>query len=317
MRRLWSWWIELLAREESGESLAAMRILAGITTLMLILIPVLNGFVELIYYPYEAGGFLQMGPGSWLVDLLGGPSPRVAWGLLVTGGVAGLALTLGVQARVAALVAGQCLLALRGLNAMQGSYAAILSNALWLLVLARSDATLSLRCRMRTGSWRSEELVAAWPRYLGVIQLVVLYLWTGLSKISVAWIGDFSALYYILQTPTWQRIDMGWLAPYYRLTQVFTGLVWVWEASFPIILLGAYFRETAERPGRVRALFNRYDIRVPYMLFGMGAHAMIATTMVVGPFFWATMSFYPCMLSPETWRRHVALVRSKLRPPSD
>ncbi len=306
MKRLWSWWVELLSREESGECLAAMRILAAIAVLTLVAVPLVHGFVELLYYPVEAGGYLQLGAGSWFVDLCGGPSPGLAWGLLAGAGAAGLALLFGVQARVAALVAGQCLLALRGLNSMQGSYAAILSNALWLLVLARSDATWSLRARLRTGAWRSEELVPAWPRYLGVFQLVVLYLWTGLSKISVAWIGDYSALYYILQTPTWQRFDMSGLASAYPLTQVLTGMVWVWEFSFPIILLAAYFRETAARPGRVRALFNRFDIRVPYLLFGLGAHAMIGTLMVVGPFFIATLSFYPCMLDPDTWRAYLA-----------
>lgn len=312
MIRAWRWWVEFVAREESGECLAAMRVLTALTLLLMVLDPIVFGLVEPLYYPSDAGGFFQSKTDWWLVELLGGPTPSTVWTLLITTIVAALALGLGVGARVAALVAGQCVLALRGISGMQGSYATLASNALWLLVFARSDVTHSLACRLRTGSWTSDEPVPAWPRFIAVFQLIVVYTWTGLAKISVAWIGDFSALYYILQTPTWSRFELtsiGWWA---WATRVSTALVWFWEVTFGVLLLAAYFRETAERPGRLRAWFNRHDLRVPYGLFGFGAHVMIAASMVVGPFFLATISFYPALFAPSEWRAGFTRIRARI-----
>ena len=103
LAQLWSWWIELLGRRETGECLAAMRVLAGVTVLIIVAIPFAYDYIELFYYPAAQGGYLQFGAKSWLVEAAGGPSPRLAWSLLVTAGISGLALVLGVQARVAAL----------------------------------------------------------------------------------------------------------------------------------------------------------------------------------------------------------------------
>lgn len=302
MTRLWSWWVELLSRKESGECLATMRIIVALTILIMVGVIVANDNVGVLYYGPEHGGYLQSGKLPWLVEVLGGATPEVVWGLLVTTVVAALALALGVGARPAALVAAQCLLALRGINSIQGSYATLVSNALWLCVLSRCDVTLSLSCRLRTGSWTCADLVPAWPRLLGVVQLVIVYTWTGLLKLSAAWIGDFSAIYYILQDPNWQRVDMSRAAFVYPLTQIATALTWVWEVSFSVILLGAYYRETADRPGRLRGWFNRHDVRVGYALVGVGAHVSIAVLMVVGPFLLATLAFYPCLFPPDRWR---------------
>ena len=184
-KQLWTAWIELLARRETGESLALMRILAGVTVLVIVGVLVLNDLVALLYFDKADGGYLAPGGRpTWLVEALGGPTPGVVWGLLITAAVAGLAMVLGLGSRVAALIAAQCFMALRGINGNAGSYSTLISNALWLCALARCDETLSLRCRLKTGSWTSSEGVPAWPRYLGVFQLVVVYTWTGLSKIS-------------------------------------------------------------------------------------------------------------------------------------
>ena len=314
MKRLWSWWVELLSRTETGESLAVMRIIVALAVLIMIAVPVAQDIVDVIYYAPEHGGHLQHGELPWLVEALGGATPQVIWGLLITMALAAIALGLGVGARVAALVAGQCLLTLRGVNALQGSYAALITNALWLCVLARCDVTLSLSCRLRTGSWTCSEQVPAWPRLLGVVQLVILYTWTGLSKLSAYWVGDFSAIYYILQDPNWQRFDMSRAAFVYPLTRISTAVIWVWETSFGVILIAAYFRETADRSGRVRAWFNRHDPRIVYVLIGLCAHAGIAATMVVGPFFWATLAFYPCLFAPQGWAALGRRVRERVRP---
>ena len=166
MIRAWRWWVEFLDRRESGECLAAMRVLTATALLIMVLDPIVFDLIRPLYYPTEDGGFFQSKVDWWLVDLLGGPTPSTVWTLLITTIVAAVALGLGVGARVAALVGGQCVLALRGISGMQGSYATLVSNSLWLLVFARSDVTHSLACRLRTGSWTSDERVPAWPRFV-------------------------------------------------------------------------------------------------------------------------------------------------------
>ena len=176
-------------------------------------------------------------------------------------------------------------------------------------MLADSSATHSLRCRLRTGSWTDQQRVAAWPRYLVIVQLVVLYTGTGLHKISIHWTpaGGFSALYYILQQPSWQRGDMTWLASVYPLTQLATAITWGWELTWPVVLLALWSRTTADRGGRVRGFINRIPIRAAYVSIGLVMHGMITVLMVVGPFSWVTLAYYPCLFRPHElqrgWRR--------------
>ena len=212
--------------------------------------------------------------------------------------------------RTSALVAGQSLLALSTLNPdARSAYDPLLVDSLWLLVLADSSATLSLRCRLRAGRWTSDRPVAVWPRYLVIAQLTVLYFGTGLNKISIHWTpaGGFSALYYILQQPSWQRGDMTWLASVYPLTQLATATTWLWELSWPAVPLWLWLRAGAERGGRVRRWFGRIPVRGAYVSIGVLMHGMITVLMVVGPFSWVTLAYYPCLYRHEelrgAWRR--------------
>src|SRR5262249_22515372 len=146
----------------------------------------------------------------------------------------------GLGGRVAAFVTLQGYVALHRLDGnSSGSSDLLVTNGLWLLVLARSTATLSLDCKLRTGRFRSDDPIPAFPRYLAVLQLVAMYWSTGVQKVSVYWFpaGSYSALYYILQQPTWQRFSMSWAARIYPITQVATAVTWIWEVSAPALLL--------------------------------------------------------------------------------
>src|SRR5262249_45989543 len=149
----------------------------------------------------------------------------------------GALLALGLGGRVTALVVAQSYLAVSQLNPLCcAGDDRLLSNALWLLVLSRSTVTLSLDCRLRTGRWVSDEPVPAWPRYLAIVQLVLVYGATGLQKMGIDWLpgGGFAALYYILQEPAWVRWDMSWLAWVFPLTQIATAVAWFFEVSAPL-----------------------------------------------------------------------------------
>src|SRR5262249_39413460 len=158
---------------------------------------------------------------------LGGVQPQNVWLVVAVCLLSALGLALGLASRLNAFLALQSYMALTGLNpAAGGAYDWLLTNALLLLVLRRCGQTLSLGYRVRTGRWVSDEPVPAWPRYLVVYQMVLVYWSTGMHKVSGAWTpaGGFSALYYILQEPTWRRWNMSWLAWVYPATQAATAL---------------------------------------------------------------------------------------------
>ena len=300
----WGRWLRFLNHREPGTSLALFRIACGLCVVGAVAGVVLPGALPALWLDAGHGGYLRATNVPWLFRLVGGANPVTVWSMTAVALSAGGLLAVGLCGRLAALAALQSYVALVDLNPEAGgSYDGVLSNALWLLVLARSTATLSLGCRRRTGRWVSAEPVPAWPRYLGIYQLVLIYWSTGLHKVSAYWMptGDFSALYYTLQQPTWQRWDMSWLAWVYPLTQVATALTWFWEVTAPLLLLALWYRSTRERPGRLRALFNRIDYRRLFVAVGVTMHLLVFVFMEVGPFTWVTLAFYPCLYRPEEW----------------
>lgn len=299
---LWGRWVALLSRREDGRTLALVRIAVGLCALYTVGSEAVSGMVPVLWMDRADGGYQSLSKTWWLVDALGGPTPGVVWGLVAASMLASAALTVGLFSRLSALVALQTLLALTWLNTSAGgSYDDLTTNALWLLVLADSDATWSVRARLRGGRWTSDALVSAWPRYLFVFQLIVMYASTAAQKLSAYWTpgGDFSALYYILQQPTWQRVDMRWIGRFYPLTQLATASTWFWELSAPLLGLAYHYRDTRDRPGRLRALFNRLDFRACYALFGAMLHLGIYASMEVGPFSFITLSYYLAMFHPD------------------
>ena len=65
------------------------------------------------------------------------------------------------------------------------------------------------------------------------------------------------------------------------------------------MLLTWWFRATRTRPGRLRALFNRLDLRRWWMLVGVGLHVGIAATMALGIFPYAMLALYPAFFHPD------------------
>lgn len=315
--RLWRGWVALLSRKEGAETLALFRVAVALCGLYTVGTVVWSGMVPVLWLDRAFGGYLELKRTWWLVDALGGPTPGVVWGLIAVATLACTTLLLGVASRFSAFVAGQTILALTWINGQAGgSYDDLTTNALWLLVLADSSATLSLPVRLRTGRWTSDAQVMAWPRYLVVGQIVVVYFSTVIQKLSAYWTpgGDFSALYYILQQPTWQRIDMRWVGHVYPLTQAATAGTWFWELSAPLLLLALWYRDTRTRPGRLRAWMNRVDFRALYAAFGVLLHLGIFAFMEVGPFTWITLSYYVTLWSPDEWRRSLAWLRGRAAP---
>ena len=307
---MWGRWVALLSRTEPPLALALFRIAVGLCAVGTVLSPVLSDVVELIWMDREFGGYRVLKRGPWLVQWLGGPSPQMIWGLIVAALVSGTALTVGLGGRVMAFLTLWSAMAATDMNGQAGgSYDELLTCAIFLVLLSDGSRTLSLDCRLRTGRWTCDTPISSWPRWLAIFQIVLAYWSTGAQKVSAYWTpaGGFSALWYIFQQPSWQRIDMHWLAPLYPLTQVATASAWIWELTSPILLLAFWYRHTRERPGRVRGFMNRIDFRLCFAIFGTVVHLGVFIFMNVGPFTWVTLAFYVCFFHPEeltkAWHR--------------
>lgn len=305
-RGRWARWVAVLDHREPATALALTRIGLGLVTFWSIASVWWAGLAPLLWFDVAHGGYRHYSiSGSWLVAALGGPDPQLILALTVVGLAGSAALALGVWGRVSAFVALQCFLALAWVNPHTGgSYDHLISNALWLLVLAKSDQTLSVSARWRTGRWTDPTPVPAWPRYLMVGQLAVMYASTGFQKVSAHWLpgGDLSALYYILQQPSWRRMNTEAAAWVYPLTQLATLTTWLFEVGGGLFVLALYFRHTRTRPGRLRALANRVDLRSWMVGFGLLLHVGIHISMDVGPFSAAAVSMYWCAFHPDELR---------------
>jgi hypothetical protein len=314
---LWKRWVAWLSAEEVGTSMALVRILIGTCVMHTILSVHLAGATQALWFDHEDGGSRKLGEGSLIIGWLGGPDPAVVHGMMALSVASAALVALGVGgevlARVIAFVALQSFMALADLNGHAGgSYDELITNVLWLVVLAGPSRTLSWETWRSTGRVWSERTVMFWPRMLVVFQAVLMYATTGWQKLSVHWVpgGGFSALYYILQQPTWQRIDMRWVAHVYPLTQIGTAVSWFWEVLAPIW----FFAWVASLPGgpvtRFGAWLVRWRVREVYLVIGVMFHLLVVMWMNIGPFSWASLALYPAFVHPGEWRAVAGKVRA-------
>lgn len=302
-------WVALWDRREHPRALALVRIAMAAVIIVDLLAAVRLGVSVQLFGPLEAGGIgdpLGRQSVPWLYTLVP-PTPAGAQGVvLATIGVA-LALLLGAFSRLSALLLvvllAQLALVLppadRGIDML-------IRNVLVLLVFARSGEALGLDALRRTGSWwgAAAHRVPAWPRYLLLAQLVMLYFAAGVSKVASSWlpVGGWSALYIAMRDPAFARVPPHWLDALYPLTQLGTFASWLWEWSAPLLLLAFWFRQTRDRPGRVRALFNRLRFARVYLVVGAVFHLGTHLTLQLGIFPFAVMALYPAAFHPDEWR---------------
>ncbi len=305
MTRLWSAFVALTSRQEPALGLAIFRIAIGLVMLYSIASMVAAGLVDVLWIDAADGGMQQLRGNHWLLHALGGPTAAVMRTLVPVGLLLSLLVAVGAGGRLTLLAAAQVYAAIVRANpTIIGGYDHLITNALWLLFLGGASLTLSVDSRLRCGRWqRSNATLAAWPRYLAVFQLLVVYTTTGLNKLGVPWtpFGDFSALYWVYQEPTWRRFDMGFSAepiPYFLL-QVATALTWFWEVTAILLLVFFYYRSTSERSGRIRALVLRRDLRLGFVAVGIVVHTGILLTLNVGPFSWVSLAYYLCFFHPN------------------
>jgi len=298
--------VDACSATEGATAQALFRIAIGACVLFTLLDVVQAGLVDVLWVDAAYGGMRPLTSHPWLIHYLGGANPTVIHGLLWVGLGTGLALVLGIGGRITPLISLFVVGSLVDVNGHAGgSYDELLHNALWLLVLSGGHKTLSVEAKWRTGSWWPEVPILAFPRWLAIWQLCLMYGTTGLQKVSTYWVpgGESSALYYIMQQPTWQRGDMTWVASFYPLTQLATFVTWWWEVLAFFWILTIWYAATPDRPGRLRAWSNKLQLRWVYAGIGLVMHLIIFATMEVGPFSPLSLSFYLLLAHPHEWRR--------------
>jgi hypothetical protein len=291
-----------LSTREPGTTLSWFRIALGGVVLYSLLSVIGAHLVGVIWVDAAHGGLQTLDESNFLVTLLGGRTVTTAWVLVSAGLVLASLLLLGFGGRLTAFATLEVYYALVTADStLTGGYDTLITNALWILVFAESTATLSLDCRRRTGSFRCDRLVPAWPRYLLILQLLVVYGSTGLYKVSPTWTpgGDYSALYWVFQDPTWRRFDMTWTASFFGATQVMTAVTWWWEVTAPLLLVVYWLRYTEARGGSLRRWLTRHDLRKPWAAIGVALHLGILLLLDVGPFSLVSLAYYLCLIPPK------------------
>jgi Vitamin K-dependent gamma-carboxylase len=304
--RLWSAFVARMARHEPGTALAIFRVAFSLVVAGTLANVLMVDVFDPIWLDRAAGGVIQLQEDHWLIPLVGGAGPEQARLLCIGGLIAALWCALGLGHRLAALVCLQLTTALFEMTSgTGGGHDRLITNGLWLLVLAPADRTLSLRARLFTGAWVDPTPVAAWPRYLAVVQLTAMYVTTGIQKLGVDWLpqGGWLAVYYALLLPSWARLEelawVAWLDPFLRLGTLST---WLFEIGWFLVPLALWFRDSRQRPGRLRAFSNRVDLRLLFGLFGLLLHSILYVLMELGPFSLVTLSFYICLWHPDELR---------------
>ncbi len=299
--RWWRGWVAFTSEREPAFLLAFFRIAIGLCAISSLVSAATSGVLDVMWVDASGGGALGLS-GSRLVQLFGGATHPVIWGFFWVALAASVLSTVGLGGRLPLLVASQVYGALVRTNAnTMGGYDSMIAIAFFLLFFSGANETLSLDAWRKTRRFATGALVSAWPRHVLVFQLVVIYFFTGLQKMSPVWTpaGGYSALYWVYQDPTWRRFDMDFTGALYPVLQVATAVTWHWELAAPLVLVWMWLRRTSDRGGRLRGWLLRRDLRAWYLTVGVLLHLGILVTLNVGPFSFVSLSFYPLFFRPD------------------
>lgn len=301
-RNPWKRWVAFWDQKEDGRAMAGFRAALGFTMIYTFGWPWFAGAAHAVWVDAEFGGIRNYHYLPWLFELFGDSSPETVYTILSIGLASALCLILGIFPRIAALI-GMIVMNNVSWHNLQagGGHDDLIANALWILIFTDSAATYSLTAKIKTGSWITDKKISTWPRYLVLLQLILMYWSTGWQKLSSHWLpfGEMDALWYILQQPTWARIDMQWFAPYAWTTRIAVFFVWFFEAFAPLIFLFLYYENTPEKGGKLRTMSNKVPWRRLFCAFGISMHCIISLGMVVGPFSMASLAYYFGFIPPK------------------
>jgi hypothetical protein len=322
MKSAWRRWVSFWDTREYADSLALVRILLPMVILWDLADAWRLDLIRALWAPVEEGGF---GPASvgepliWFYRTYGATLQSTHWlfGLTVASAVM---LMLGLFSRTSALALLLFYAQLETLSPdADRGIDTLLRNVLCILVFSRAGATFSLDARWRHKTFVSDVSIPAWPRYLIIAQLVILYFFAGLAKdaASWSWNGGYVALFYVLHEPHHVRfvVPHEALVFAYPLTQIGTLTTVVWERSSILLPLLKWLRKTRERNTKLHYWANKLRLLELWIGTGVFFHCMLALLLALGIFPWGCLALYPALANPDTLRGWVARLRTRAPSP--
>jgi Vitamin K-dependent gamma-carboxylase len=315
-------WVRLWSRREYADSLALVRIALSLVVLWDLFEVWRLGLIRALWAPIEEGGF---GPSSYQEPVIAfyrtyGASMHSTQWLYALTVTAALLLLLGLFSRTSALLLLLCYAQLEALSPdADRGIDTLLRNVSCILMFSRAGATFSLDARMR-GGFRRDVLVPAWPRYLIIAQLVLLYFFAGLAKDAAnwSWNGGYVALFYVLHEPHHVRFALPHdaLVSAFPLTQLGTLATVTWERCAPLLPLLLWLRATRARDSVLHRWVNRLRLLEVWVGTGVFFHLSLALLLALGIFPWGCLALYPAIAEPASWRRWLQLRPAKLTLPA-
>ncbi|HEY6878546.1 MAG TPA: HTTM domain-containing protein [Polyangiales bacterium] len=310
-------WVRFWDTREYADSLALVRILVPMVILWDLSQVWRLNLIRVLWAPVEEGG---LGPASyeepliWFYQRYGATMHSTLWlyGLTVAFAVM---LMIGLFSRTSALALLLFYAQLETLSPdADRGIDTLLRNVMCILVFSRAGATFSVDARLRYKTFVSDVLVPAWPRYLVIMQLVILYFFAGLAKDAASWSfrGSYVALFYVLHEPHHARflIPHEALVWAYPLTQIGTLTTVIWERSAVLLPLLMWLRNTRERGTKWHRWANKLRLLELWIGTGIFFHLMLATLLALGIFPWGCLALYPAFARPTTLRQWWSRLRA-------
>jgi len=279
----WHW----LLRPVPAERMAALRVAVALAALI---------DIGLVTLPQFAAHFSERG--------LGGPTAyetrfraghqywsllRVlpaAWGpgaLLALWTAAAVALLIGTRPLISGLVCWTCAVSFWNINPGLCNGGDQIRNALFLgVACARSGAVWRVESVRRTHA--GPVLVPGWPAKVLLVQLVCVYVFSGVYKLlSRGWQTGY-VMYFVNHDLEWCLTPK--LSPYLPVF-AHRASAWVavaWELLFPLLIAFRFTRAAA-------------------LWLGVAFHVITLFTLEVGHFATYSLAFYALFVPWEKWRR--------------
>lgn len=233
---------------------------------------------------FDLAGVMRFATGPKWSALFFWDSPRAFWIHFWIFEVLVWLFIFGVFSRVTGWLAYFATLSIMHRNAVFWTGADVVFKVMFLyLVMAKNghaysvDNWLRRRRALRRGrcALPSYRHIPAWPRRLMIVQLCVIYLWTGCAKTGHVW-SQGDSLYYALNLDHFSRVPTSTLSAVFG-TNVFRLMTWVvhvWQIGFPLVLLGLVLR-WANRPDLAISAAQRLRLRRCLWVVGLSAVAIM------------------------------------------
>jgi hypothetical protein len=315
-----SGWVRFWDRREPADVLALVRIGVALVIVCDLLQAARLDLVELLLAPIEDGGIGPTSRSAPIGELYTwiGASRTSAWLLFALTSLSALSLLLGLFTRSSALLlvlayaqlAHVVQLGDRGIDAL-------LRSALLILACSRAGATMSLDARLFHGRWLRDDEQPAWPRYLILAQLLLMYFWAGMLKQGSSWtsIGGYPALFIVLNHPHYASFALppALLGAAYPGLQLATITTLLFERGALLVPFLLWLRATRERGGKLRGLVARLRLLELWVATGVLFHLGLAVVLDLGIFPWGCLALYPALASPHSVRAWFARARLRIQ----